>query len=166
MALARSQRALVTREPADLAPGARAAVAAVAEEARAADVRVQLDAHPAPTLGDRRLLDRLVVNLVENAVRHNTPGGTVEVATSTRGEHAAVRVTNTGSLLGDESVARLTEPFERLGRPADARGAGLGLSIVQSVAEAHRGEVHLVAREGGGLEAEVLLPLAESGPAQ
>jgi signal transduction histidine kinase len=167
MALARSQRALVAREPADLAPGARAAVAAVAAEARAADVRVRLDARSAPTLGDRRLLDRLVVNLVENAVRHNTPGGTVEVATSTRGDRAAVRVTNTGHLLLDESVARLTEPFERLGRPADARGAGLGLSIVQSVAEAHRGEVHLVARDGGGLEAEVLLPLAAGdGPAQ
>ena len=65
---------------------------------------------------------------------------------------------NTGRELPDESVARLTEPFERLGRPADARGAGLGLSIVRSVAEAHRGEVRLAARDGGGLEAEVLLP--------
>jgi signal transduction histidine kinase len=159
MALARSQRALVTREPADLAPGARAAVAAVAEEARAADVRVRLDARPAPTLGDRRLLDRLVVNLVENAVRHNRPGGTVDVATVTDGDRAAVRVVNTGRPLAGDSVARLTEPFERLGRPADARGAGLGLSIVRSVAEAHRGEVRLAARDGGGLEAEVRLPL-------
>ena len=158
MALARSQRALVTREPTDLAPGARAAVAAVAEEARAADVRVRLDAGAAPTLGDRRLLDRLVANLVENAVRHNRPGGTVDVTTSTANGHAAVRVVNTGRELPDESVARLTEPFERLGRPADARGAGLGLSIVRSVAEAHRGEVRLAARDGGGLEAEVLLP--------
>lgn len=164
MALARSQRALVSREPTDLAPGARAAVAAVAEEARAADVRVRLEAGAAPTLGDRRLLDRLVANLVENAVRHNRPGGTVDVTTATRNGHAAVRVVNTGRRLPDDSVARLTEPFERLGRPADAPGAGLGLSIVRSVAEAHRGEVRLAARDGGGLEAEVLLP-AEPAPA-
>ena len=130
----------------------------MAEEARAADVRVRLDAGAAPTLGDRRLLDRLVANLVENAVRHNRPGGTVDVTTGTRNGHAAVRVVNTGRELPDASVARLTEPFERLGRPADARGAGLGLSIVRSVAEAHRGEVRLAARDGGGLEAEVLLP--------
>ncbi len=158
MALARSQRALVAREPTDLAPGARAAVAAVADEARAVDVRVRLDAGAAPTVGDRRLLDRLVANLVENAVRHNRPGGTVDVTTATRNGHAAVRVVNTGRALPDEAVARLTEPFERLGRPADARGAGLGLSIVRSVAEAHRGEVRLAARDGGGLDAEVLLP--------
>lgn len=158
MALAASQRALVESEPTDLAPGARAAVAAVAEEARDADVRVRLDAGAAPTLGDRRLLDRLVANLVENAVRHNRPGGTVDVSTGTRNGHAAVRVVNTGRPLPEESVARLTEPFERLGRPADARGAGLGLSIVRSVAEAHRGQVRLSARDGGGLEAEVLLP--------
>ena len=165
MALARSQRALVSREPTDLAPGARAAVAAVADEARAADVRVRLEAGAAPTLGDRRLLDRLVANLVENAVRHNRPGGTVDVTTATRNGHAAVRVVNTGRRLPDDSVARLTEPFERLGRPADAPGAGLGLSIVRSVAEAHRGQVRLAARDGGGLEAEVLLPAAPAGTA-
>jgi signal transduction histidine kinase len=162
MALARSQRALVDPQPADLAPGARAAVAAVADEARASDVRVRLDARPAPTLGDRRLLDRLVANLVENAVRHNEPGGTVEVTTGSDGAHTAVRVVNTGRELPREAVGRLTEPFERLGRPADARGAGLGLSIVRSVAEAHRGQVRLAPREGGGLEAEVQLP---AGPA-
>lgn len=158
MALARSQRALVTREPADLAPGARAAVAAVAEEARDADVAVRLDAQPAHTLGDRRLLDRLVANLVENAVRHNQRGGTVDITTSADHRGAAVRVVNSGRHLPEEAVARLTEPFERLGRPADARGAGLGLSIVASVAEAHHGAVRLSAREGGGLDAEVLLP--------
>ena len=104
-----------------------------------------------------------MANLVENAVRHNRPGGTVDVSTATRDGHAAVRVVNTGRPLPDGSVARLTEPFERLGRPADARGAGLGLSIVRSVAEAHRGQVHLAARDGGGLEAEVLLPGEPAG---
>ncbi len=157
MALARSQRALVAREPADLAPGARAAVAAVAEEARAADVRVRLQAGAAPTLGDRRLLDRLVANLVENAVRHNRPGGTVDVTTATRNGHAAVRVVNTGRrcpTTGGPPDRAVRAP----GAAADAPGAGLGLSIVRSVAEAHRGEVRLAARDGGGLEAEVLLP--------
>ncbi len=158
MALARSQRGLLRREPLDLAPAARSAVAMAAEEARAADVRVRVDAEPAETTGDRRLIERLIANLVENAVRHNRAGGTVDVSTEARNGGAVVRVENTGAALTPAAVVRLTEPFERGQRTGDAPGAGLGLSIVSAVAEAHGGGLTLEPLEGGGLAAEVSLP--------
>ena len=157
MALARSRGALLRREEVDLAPGARAAAAAVAEEARAADVRVRVQAGPAMTVGDRRLLERLAANLVENAVRHNCRGGTVQVETARHNGHATLRVVNTGPPIPPAEAERLTLPFERLG-DGDGRGAGLGLSIVRAVAEAHEGRLTLVPRPEGGLSAEVALP--------
>lgn len=164
MALARSQRGLLRRTTVDLAPAARSAVAMAAEEARAADVRVRIDPEPAEADGDRRLIERLVANLVENAVRHNHPGGTVDVVTESRNGGAVVRVENTGAAMDPAVVQRLTQPFERGGRTGETVGAGLGLSIVSAVAEAHGGELRLEAREGGGLRAEVSLP-AERRPA-
>lgn len=161
MALARSRQALLRREEVDLAPGARAAAAAVAEEARAADVRVRVQAGPAVTVGDRRLLERLAANLVENAVRHNRRGGTVQVETARRNGDATLTVVNTGPPIPADQAERLTLPFERLGG-ADGRGAGLGLSIVKAVAEAHEGRLTLAPRPEGGLSAEVALPAPPS----
>jgi len=158
MALARSQRGLLRREVVDLAPVARSAVAMATEEAREGDVRVRVDPEPAEAHGDRRLVEHLVANLVENAVRHNRPGGTVSVATGSRNGGAVVTVENTGEVMDPAAVERLTQPFERGGRTGAAPGAGLGLSIVRAVAEAHGGRLRLEPREGGGLRAEVSLP--------
>jgi signal transduction histidine kinase len=115
---------------------------------------VTLDAEPAPLTGDRPLVERLVANLVENAVRHNEPGGRVEVTV----RPGRVRVENTGSAIRAEDVRRLAEPFERLNRDADRPGAGLGLSIVRSVADAHGAHLSLRPRAGGGVVAEVVFP--------
>ena len=164
MALARSQRGLLRREELDLAPAARSAVAMAVEEARALDVRLRVDAEPAETTGDRRLIERLVANLVENAVRHNRAGGTVDVSTESVNGAAVVRVENTGAALTPGAVQRLTEPFERGQRTGDAPGAGLGLSIVSAVAEAHGGKLALSPRDGGGLAAEVRLPRLSENP--
>ena len=160
MVLARTQRGLLRPEPLDLAAVARAAASAVSEEARAADVRVRLEVEQAATAGDRRLLERLVANLVENAVRHNHAGGTVKVSTGRRNGGALIRVSNTGPHVSAEAAGRLAEPFERLDRGGDGRGAGLGLSIVHSVAEAHGGTLRLQPRDPGGLDVEVVLPSA------
>jgi len=154
MVLARSQQAALRREPVDLASAARTAVAHAGGEAEAAGVAVQLDAEPAPLEGDRPLIERLVANLVDNAVRHNVDGGRVAVTT----RPGLVRVENTGALLRPEDVQRLAEPFERLHRDCDGRGAGLGLSIVRSVADAHGARLELSPRAGGGLVAEVAFP--------
>ncbi len=166
MALARSRRELLRREEVDLAASARAAASTVAGRARAKDIRVRIEASPTATVGDQRLLDRLVSNLVENAVRHNERGGTVDVRAEPRADGAAVRVENTGPVLPAAEVERLTLPFERLDRRTDDAGAGLGLSIVRSVCEAHGGRLVLNPRAGGGLVVEVLLPAPDSEPAR
>jgi signal transduction histidine kinase len=154
MVLARSQQAALRREPVDLAAAARAAVAHAGGEARAAGVAIRLDAEAAPLEGDRPLIERLVANLVDNAVRHNVDGGRVAVTT----RPGLVQVENTGALLRPEDVQRLAEPFERLHRDCDGRGAGLGLSIVRSVADAHGARLELAPRAGGGLVAAVAFP--------
>ena len=111
--------------------------------------------------GDGDLLEQLVFNLVANAVTHNCAGGFAEVSVAPEDGEAALRVTNSGPRVADEEVALLTEPFQRLER-RDRRGAGVGLSIVRAVTNAHRGRLELHAREDGGLVAETLLPLAYS----
>jgi signal transduction histidine kinase len=158
MVLARSQQALPRREPVDLAAAARTAAALSAPEAAARHIDVRLDLRPAPVEGDPPLVERLVANLVENAVRHNARGGTVRVTT----RPGVVRVENTGPAIAADDVRRLAEPFERLGRDSDGPGAGLGLSIVRAVADAHGAELRLHPRAAGGLDAEVAF--AHSSP--
>ena len=124
LTLARSQRGLVRRDTVDLAAAAETAVSLLDAEARAAGIVVRVRAQPSIAVGDRGLLERLVANLVENAVRHNRRGGHVTVDTGGEGKHAIVSVANTGRRLEPAEVARLTEPFERLDRgpPSPARG--------------------------------------------
>ncbi len=98
-------------------------------------------------------------NLVGNAVRHNQPGGWVQVATGMRGDAAYLAVTNGGPAIEPGLAALLFEPFRRLCDPvAGPAGAGLGLSIVRSVAVAHHGDVIARARPAGGLDVSILLP--------
>jgi signal transduction histidine kinase len=156
--LARSQRGLLRSEPVDLTAVVER-VAGDAERAAADErvrLRVELDA--ATVEGDAALLERLVANLLENAVRYNRPGGFVDVSTREGIASAELRVENSGPPVDREAAARLAEPFERLQREADARGAGLGLSIVRAVSEAHGGSLLIEPREEGGLVVSVRLP--------
>jgi signal transduction histidine kinase len=161
LTLARSEGGIARRDPADLADGARVALEQSASEAAALGLDVRSALEPAPVVGDRRLLERLVANLVENAIRHNRAGGMVEVRTSQAAGRSVVEVRNDGSVVPAEAVASLLEPFQRLDRGARGDGAGLGLSIVRSVAEAHGGSVELRARPSGGLVVRVSLPARE-----
>ena len=115
---------------------------------------------PARLSGSRVLLERLAANLVENAVRHNVSGGWMEVATAATGDHVTLTVRNGGAPIPLEQVAGLFEPFRRLApdRVGGGRGHGLGLSIVEAVAVAHRGSVRAEAPESGGLSVTVSLP--------
>lgn len=140
-------------------------LAARAEAITDADLTVYeaLDRTGTDVRGSRTLLSRMVDNLVDNAIRHNRPGGWVRVAA--RADAATVRLTveTDGPVLDPEQVARLAEPFRRLGsdRTGSAGGAGLGLAIVSAIADAHGGALDLRARTEGGLRAEVTLPAAE-----
>jgi signal transduction histidine kinase len=158
MVLARSERDLLRRDPVDLAASAQRAAAAVAPEAAARRVRVHVRGERTVVLGDDSLLDRLVVNLAENAVRHNEPGGSVEITTG----DGTLAVVNSGRRVSAEDVARLTEPFERLDRASDRPGTGLGLSIVRAVAEAHGATLSIEARPEGGLDVRVDFRAAEA----
>ena len=115
--------------------------------------------------GDAALLERLVANLIENGVRYNRPGGFVSVSTRALDGGAELRVENSGPPVEPDQAARLSEPFERLERSADGGGAGLGLSIVRAVSQAHGGELEIVPRAGGGLAVSVRFPRARAGVA-
>jgi signal transduction histidine kinase len=162
LTLARSERQLRAREPVDLSLAAAEALSVARPEAERLGLRVSSVLGGAPVAGDRALLERLVANLVENAVRHNVAGGWLEVDTGLAGGRAAARVANGGRPIQPGQVAGLFEPFRRLGgdRTGSDRGAGLGLSIVRSVAAAHGGAACARALPGGGLEVTVELPAA------
>lgn len=108
---------------------------------------------PARATGDPDLVERLVANLVANAVRHNVPHGRLAVATRTRSGRSTLSVVNTGPRVPPADLPRLFQPFQRL--DSDVDGLGLGLSIVQAVADAHRAAITARARKGGGLAIDV-----------
>ncbi|HEU4396337.1 MAG TPA: ATP-binding protein [Actinomycetota bacterium] len=162
LTLARSERQLRAGEPADLSLAAADALSVARPEAERLGLRVSSVLGGAPVAGDGPLLERLVANLVENAVRHNVAGGWLEVDTGLAGGRAVARVANGGRPIPPEQVAGLFEPFRRLDgdRTGSDRGAGLGLSIVRSVAAAHGGTASARAIPDGGLEVTVDLPAA------
>jgi signal transduction histidine kinase len=118
--------------------------------------------------GSQPLLRRMVDNVLDNAIGHNDSGGWIRVATETDGTQARLVVENGGDVLDPAQVAGLGQPFRRLGtdRTGSDSGAGLGLSIVAAIAEAHRGALDLHARAEGGLRVSVTLPLAAPATAR
>jgi hypothetical protein len=114
--------------------------------------------------GSQALLSRLVENVIDNAVCHNTPGGWIAITTRARGSRAQLVAENGGQVLDQQQVAELSQPFRRLeaDRIGTDEGSGLGLSIVAAIAEAHGGTLDLRARSGGGLRVCVDLPAAEA----
>jgi signal transduction histidine kinase len=168
LTLTSSEQHIVDPTPVDLAEIAAHVVSQAAQKAADANLDVRTELKPAETSGEPILLERLVENLVENAIRYNVAeDGWIRVATGVVGEHVELVVENPGPVIPHYDAPRLFEPFQRLSRAqrhADqsgapsARGAGLGLSIVRSVARAHGGEATATPREGGGLVVRVELP--------
>jgi signal transduction histidine kinase len=163
LTLSRSEADAAARpELVDLAAAVELAVDGVEAELRANGIALSTDLRRASAHGDRRLLERVVANLVENAVRHNVPGGWVQVETRVGDGNARLRVENSGPVVPPDRVEELLEPFQRLSRGAPGSGAGLGLSIVRSVIDAHGGSLDIAARPEGGLRVDVRLPAALS----
>jgi signal transduction histidine kinase len=159
LTLARSDRGLITREPLDLESAAQDAIDQTHTAAKASNIVVEADLSAAPTLGDRILVERLAANLVDNAVRYNTTGGSIQVETGSDDDQSYLTVTNTGPLVPQSKVASLFEPFTRLDqRVANGQGVGLGLSIVASVVTAHNGHLEANALPNGGMKITVRFP--------
>ncbi|WP_026922255.1 ATP-binding protein [Glycomyces arizonensis] len=116
--------------------------------------------HGMRTRGDAALLSRMVANVVDNAVVHNVQGGWIHVATELEGDDIRLAVLTGGRVLDPREVDGLEQPFRRLGsdRTGSGNGAGLGLSIVESIASAHGGRLALTAPSEGGLLAAITLP--------
>jgi signal transduction histidine kinase len=156
LALATSQRGVQDREPFDLADVTGRVVADRRAEAGRLDVRVDTRLAPAIVTGDPALAESLVANLVDNAIRHNVPGGQVQVATGTRAALPCLSVANSGHVVPPGEVGRLLEPFQQLdGERTRHGGYGLGLAIVSAVAHAHDADLIAAARPDGGLDVTV-----------
>ncbi|WP_051723914.1 sensor histidine kinase [Micromonospora chokoriensis] len=159
LTLARAEHTITNTGHLDLAELATRAAQAVEPRAAEKQVRIATRLGSATVLGDPLLLQQLIYNLVDNAVRYNQLGGTVWVSTSADAERAEVMVSNTGPVILSHEVPTLFEPFRRLtDRVGTAEGSGLGLSIVRAVVRAHGGDADAAPHPGGGLSVRVTLP--------
>jgi signal transduction histidine kinase len=166
LTLASSEAGPGEREPLDLATSTGDALAVARPGISHLGLHVHADIQPAPLDGDPLLVRQLVSNLVDNAVRHNIPGGDIRLATGTSGGHAVLSVTNSGPVIPPADVDRLFQPFQRLGpRPARRDSHGLGLSIVRAIATAHGATITARPRPGGGLAVDVTFLPCQPAPA-
>ena len=152
---------LEVMEDVDLATLVPGVIDAVRLEATAKAIAVEANVETAVTMGDPRLLERLIGNLVENAIRHNVPNGWLRVTTGQTAERVWLHVANGGAVIANSEVEALFEPFRRGGRVRTAtRGAGLGLAIVRLIVDAHGGKMQAKAPPFGGLAIRIELPRA------
>ena len=159
LTLAVSDRGKVSTEQADLATWAEDAIDTAAPEIERLNLTVEAKLDPAETAGDPQLLERMITNLVGNAVRHNESGGWIRLRTGSSPGAAYVEIANGGPVIPDDKVAGLFEPFRRMeSRTGSSDGVGLGLSIVRSVATAHHATVTARSQPGGGLAISVVIP--------
>jgi signal transduction histidine kinase len=155
LTLAGSEAGPGERELLDLAAVTGEALDAARPAGGRLGLRVEAGLQPAILDGDPLLVQQLVTNLIDNAVRHNCPGGNIQVTTETRAAGAVLSVTNSGPVIPPAEVDRLFQPFQRFGPRPARHGHGLGLSIVRTIATAHGATIRACARPGGGLTVDV-----------
>ena len=160
LTLATSERGLDRSEHVDLSTVAEEVLRGPRPEIEQLGLDIRTALMPAPFPGDSRLAERLVANLFDNAVRHNIVGGNVQVSTRTESGHAVLSITNSGPIIPPEDIERLFQPFQQIGseRVRHKDGHGLGLAIVQAIAQAHGAKLTAHPRPEGGLQIEVNFP--------
>jgi signal transduction histidine kinase len=160
LTLATSQRGLETRQPVDLADAAELVLGSARAQAARHGLSLTVALATAGTSGDPTLIERMIGNLLDNAIGYNVPGGSVEIRTASVGGRAVLSIANTGPRVPVGEIERLFEPFQRFarGRTASDRQRGLGLSIVRAIATAHDGTVTAEPKPDGGLVVTVSLP--------
>jgi signal transduction histidine kinase len=164
LALASSQRGIGRLECLNLADIAGGVLLTRQEEAKRHDIRLGTALAAAPVTSDPNLTESLIANLLDNAIRHNLPGGQAEISTALTTAGAVVSVSNTGPLVPPDAVHDLFQPFRQLGTERTRRGEGhgLGLAIVRAIADAHGAALTARPRPAGGLDIEVTFPLTSA----
>jgi signal transduction histidine kinase len=151
-----SQQGSAGRELLDLSAVAEDALELAAPAVARLGLTVRAKLAPAQVIGDQPLIERMVWNLVDNAVKHNQPGGWITVATGRVNENSFLSIANSGAPVPADAVPTLSEPFRRLG-PKTEGGFGLGLSIARSVSAAHGAVLDVRSQPEGGLSIRVIL---------
>jgi signal transduction histidine kinase len=158
LALATSELPPETEQPVDLATAAEDALDALSGAIAKRGLTVELELQPATAVGERVLVERMIANLVENAVRHNTAEGWIRIQTLQRADGAVFEIANTGPHVAEEQIPTLFEPFGRAQQRLNAdNGVGLGLSIANAIAQAHGATIAAHSRPEGGLELSVVM---------
>ena len=163
LTLATSEVGPTAQEAIDLATAAEDALDAAHAAIDQRHIKVDAALEPALARGDRVLLERMIANLVENAVRHNNPGGWIGIRTIQQADSAVFEIANTGPSVPAEQIPTLFEPFARAKQRLNSSdGVGLGLSIASAIARAHNATITARPRPGGGLEMSVTIPTSPS----
>ncbi|MGP3916437.1 sensor histidine kinase [Nonomuraea sp. 10N515B] len=157
LALATSERGITRWDTLDLTQIVAGVLASRRDQATETGIDLAEHLTPAVTAGDPRLIESLVANLIDNAIRHNRPDGHVKITTQTSGTEVALTVTNSGPVIPDNQIQRLFQPFQKLApnRRGHRDGYGLGLAIVNAVTQAHHATLTASARPEGGLSITV-----------
>lgn len=164
--LATSDQGLTSREYVDLSTAAEDALENVAHSVSEHQLNVEVDLHQAEVMGDRVLLERMVANVIDNAVLHNVDGGWIRLRTGAGNGQAYLDITNSGPYVPEERIPSLFEPFQRgEDRARGRKGVGLGLSIVRSVVNAHNASVDATSLPDGGLRVRIELSRRNEGEA-
>jgi two-component system phosphate regulon sensor histidine kinase PhoR len=155
---------VAARKEAVLLAGVASAALATAKplaEQRGIQIAAQLPSQPLTVEADARQLELALLNLMDNAIKYNSPGGKVALALTRSGEEAVLSVTDTGPGIPAEHLPRIFERFYRVdkNRSREQGGTGLGLAIVKHVAQAHGGRVEVKSRVGQGSQFSLILPL-------
>ena len=167
LTLAVSDQGTLSSEFTDLASCAEDAIDAAAPEIGRLDLHVDIKLDPAETTGDPQLLQRMIQNLVDNAVRHNHPGGWITLRTGSTAAAAYLHIANSGPFIPDDAVPSLFEPFRRMEARTGVRdGVGLGLSIARSVLTAHHATLSARSQPAGGLDISIEIPHGHAAHSQ
>jgi signal transduction histidine kinase len=152
--LARNERGLTVHEEVDLATVAED----VLDTADLGDRQVHATLEPAVISGDPVLAERLIANLVDNAIRYSDAGGDIWISTRTSAGGSRLTVANTGPRISPADADRIFQPFQRLDERTSRDGFGLGLTIVASIASIHGGTAAADPRSDGGLSVTITIP--------
>jgi signal transduction histidine kinase len=160
LTLATSERGLERSQPLDLAEVTAAVLADRQQAAESQGIAIETSLARCTVTGDHTLLESLVANLVDNAVRHNVSNGSISILTATAKAGPSLTVLNTGPLVPDSAIGHLFEPFRTSGadRVRRSNGHGLGLAIIRAIADAHNATVDVQPRASGGLEITITFP--------